>query len=43
VKSPNVIVPESGHFSFQKACDILGLEIRTVPLDAEFRMDVEAI
>ncbi|WP_286878865.1 tyrosine decarboxylase MfnA [Methanoculleus sp. UBA413] len=43
VKSPNVVVPESGHFSFQKACDILGLEARTVPLDAEFRMDVEAV
>ena len=42
VKSPNVVVPASGHFSFQKACDILGLEMRTAPLDAEFRMDVEA-
>ncbi|WP_214019593.1 tyrosine decarboxylase MfnA [Methanoculleus sp.] len=43
VKSPNVVVPASSHFSFQKACDILGLEMRTVPLDSEFRMDTGAI
>ncbi len=43
VKSPNVVVPASSHFSFQKACDILGLEARTVPLDSEFRMDTEAL
>ena len=42
-KSPNVVVPESSHFSFQKACDILGLDMRPVPLDAEFRMDADAI
>ena len=42
-KSPNVVIPESSHFSFQKACDILGLEMRVVPLDAEFRMDASAV
>jgi tyrosine decarboxylase/aspartate 1-decarboxylase len=40
--SPNVIVPESAHFSFRKACDILGLEMRRVPLTADFRMDADA-
>lgn len=39
-ESPNMVVPESGHFSFQKASDILGIETRVVPLDAEFRMDI---
>jgi tyrosine decarboxylase/aspartate 1-decarboxylase len=43
VKSPNVVVPASSHFSFMKACDILGLEARTVPLDSQFRMDAEAL
>jgi len=38
---PNVIIPESAHFSFKKACDILGLEMRTVPLNADFRMDAD--
>jgi tyrosine decarboxylase/aspartate 1-decarboxylase len=39
IASPNVIVPESAHFSFRKACDILGLEMRRVPLGGDFRMD----
>ncbi|RPI39692.1 MAG: tyrosine decarboxylase MfnA [Methanoregulaceae archaeon] len=39
--SPNVIVPDSAHFSFKKACDILGLEIRRVPLTKDFRMDAD--
>ena len=38
---PNIIVPESAHFSFRKACDLLCLEQRTVPLDGYFRMDAE--
>lgn len=41
VNSPNVVMPASGHFSFTKACDMLGVEARTVPLDPEFRMNVE--
>jgi tyrosine decarboxylase/aspartate 1-decarboxylase len=39
VASPNVVVPESAHFSFKKACDILCLEMRTVPLDSTLKMD----
>jgi tyrosine decarboxylase/aspartate 1-decarboxylase len=31
-------VPESAHFSFKKACDILGLEQRKVHLDRNYRM-----
>jgi len=38
VDSPNVVVPESAHFSFKKACDILGLEQRKVHLDRNYRM-----
>jgi tyrosine decarboxylase/aspartate 1-decarboxylase len=41
VGSPNVVVPESAHFSFKKACDILCLEMRTVPLDNTLKMDAE--
>ncbi len=41
--SPNVIAPASVHFSFEKACDILGLEMRTAPLDKDFRVDVEQV
>jgi tyrosine decarboxylase/aspartate 1-decarboxylase len=40
ISSPNVIVPESAHFSFKKACDILCLEMRTVTMDGSMRMDI---
>lgn len=42
IKEPNVIVPESAHFSFKKACDMLSLEIRPAPLNRDFRMDADA-
>jgi tyrosine decarboxylase/aspartate 1-decarboxylase len=38
---PNVVVPESAHFSVKKACNMLSLEMRTVRLDGSFRMDAE--
>jgi tyrosine decarboxylase/aspartate 1-decarboxylase len=38
---PNVVIPESAHFSFRKACDLLSLEMRTVPLGTDFRMDAD--
>lgn len=39
-------VPESHHYCFGKACDLLGLgrdAIRLVPVDSDFRMNVEAL
>jgi tyrosine decarboxylase/aspartate 1-decarboxylase len=41
VRDPNAVVPESAHFSFEKACDLLSIGIRTVPLDGSLRMDAE--
>jgi len=39
---PNVVVPASAHFSFRKACDMLGIEMRSIPLDGNYRMGVQA-
>ncbi|WP_430504456.1 tyrosine decarboxylase MfnA [Haloparvum sp. PAK95] len=39
---PNVVVPESGHFSFTKAAELLDVELRTVPLDGDFRANLDA-
>ncbi|WP_101295712.1 tyrosine decarboxylase MfnA [Halegenticoccus soli] len=39
----NVVAPKSAHFSFHKAADVLGVELRTVPVDDEFRADVDAV
>lgn len=41
VLKPNVIVPASAHFSFKKACDILGLSMQKVPLNEDHRMDAD--
>ena len=42
IREPNVVLPESAHFSFKKACDILGLAMRKTPLTKDFRMDADA-
>jgi len=39
----NVVVPESGHFSFHKAAELLDVELRTVPVDDDFRARTDAV
>ncbi|MDS0298125.1 tyrosine decarboxylase MfnA [Halogeometricum sp. S1BR25-6] len=41
--NPNVVAPESAHFSFNKAADVLGVELRLVPTDADHRADLDAV
>ncbi|QLC33817.1 tyrosine decarboxylase MfnA [Halarchaeum sp. CBA1220] len=41
--APNVVAPESAHFSFNKAADLLGVELRLVPVDDDYRADVDAV
>ncbi|MFW5974248.1 MAG: tyrosine decarboxylase MfnA [Natrialbaceae archaeon] len=43
VDRPNVVLPESSHFSFRKAADVLGVELRVVPTDADHRADLGAV
>ena len=40
---PNVVAPESAHFSFRKAADVLSVELRLVPTDDDHRADVDAV
>ncbi|WP_224447552.1 tyrosine decarboxylase MfnA [Haloprofundus salilacus] len=42
-ETPNVVAPESVHFSFRKAADVLGVELRTVPVDDDYRADLDAV
>lgn len=37
--SPNIIIPESAHFSFDKVADMMGIEVRRASLDSEFKVD----
>lgn len=43
VKNPNVIIPESAHFSFDKIADMLEIEIRKAALDSEFKVDMDSM
>jgi tyrosine decarboxylase/aspartate 1-decarboxylase len=43
VDDPNVVAPESAHFSFQKAAEVLDVELRTTPVDAARRADTDAM
>lgn len=44
IATPNVIKPETGHPAFDKACHLLGVELRKVPVDpATARADVGAV
>jgi tyrosine decarboxylase/aspartate 1-decarboxylase len=40
---PNVVAPESAHFSFPKTADVLGVELRLTPLDDNHRVDPDAM
>lgn len=41
-KNPNIVVSESGHFSFDKIADILRVEVRKAELDDNFRIDLDS-
>jgi tyrosine decarboxylase / aspartate 1-decarboxylase len=43
VESPEVIVPESAHFSFDKICDLLKLKLIKAKLDASYRVDPASV
>jgi tyrosine decarboxylase/aspartate 1-decarboxylase len=39
----NVVAPESAHFSFQKAADVLDVELRLAPTTDDHRADVDVV
>lgn len=43
IRNPNVIIPESAHFSFDKIVDMLEIEIRKAALDSEFKVDMDSM
>ncbi|GAB3688612.1 tyrosine decarboxylase MfnA [Salinarchaeum chitinilyticum] len=42
-RDPNVVAPETVHFSVRKAAEVLDVELRTTPVDEDFRADPAAI
>jgi tyrosine decarboxylase/aspartate 1-decarboxylase len=43
VSNPEVVLPESAHFSLTKACKLLGLKAVRASLDASFRVDASSV
>jgi glutamate/tyrosine decarboxylase-like PLP-dependent enzyme len=43
LESPNMVIPESAHAAFHKAGHYFGVEVRKVPVGADFRADVGAM
>ncbi|WP_276281210.1 tyrosine decarboxylase MfnA [Halorussus caseinilyticus] len=41
--NPNVVAPESAHFSFQKAADVLDVELRLAATDDDRRTDIAEV
>ncbi len=40
---PNIIIPESAHFSFDKVADMMDIEVRRASLDSEFKVDIACV
>lgn len=43
IKNGEIIIPDSAHFSFKKAADMLNLKIVEVELDEDYKIDVESL
>ena len=44
IEAPNVVKPETGHPAFDKSCQLLGVELRKVPVDpVTMRVDLDAM
>jgi len=41
--NPEVIVPESAHFSFEKICDLLKLKLVRAKLDSSYKVDLKSV
>ncbi len=41
--TPNIIIPESAHFSFDKVADMMGIEVKRAILDSEFKVDPSSV
>jgi len=39
----NIVAPTSVHFSVTKAAEMLGVDLRTVPVDDDYRADLDAV
>ena len=43
IKNGEIIIPESAHFSFKKAADMMNLKIVEVDIDENYKIDIESL
>ncbi|AYK16376.1 MAG: tyrosine decarboxylase MfnA [Methanosarcina flavescens] len=43
VGTPNIVIPESAHFSFDKVANMMGIEVKRALLDSEFKVDISSV
>lgn len=43
VDNPNIVVPESAHFSFDKIADILNIEVKKADIDNELKVCLDSV
>ena len=39
-ENPNIVIPKTAHFSFEKIGDILGVKIRRAGVDEDYKVDL---
>lgn len=42
-ETPNIVIPESAHFSFDKVANMMGIEVKRALLDSEFKVDTASV
>ncbi|MCS7130868.1 MAG: tyrosine decarboxylase MfnA, partial [Archaeoglobaceae archaeon] len=42
-KEPNIVIPKTAHFSFEKICDILSVEVRRANVDEDYKVDLAEV
>lgn len=42
-KEPNIVIPKTAHFSFEKICDILCVEVRRANVDEDYKVDLAEV
>ncbi|MEM4155337.1 MAG: tyrosine decarboxylase MfnA [Archaeoglobaceae archaeon] len=42
-REPNIVIPKTAHFSFEKICDILCVEVRRVSVDEDYKVDLAEV
>ncbi|MGB9941289.1 tyrosine decarboxylase MfnA [Methanosarcina sp.] len=40
---PNIVIPQSAHFSFDKVANMMGIEVKRALLDSEFKVDTASV